>query len=159
MALQKDTSNLKDTPPKLKSTLATDCVYCHQKFKERDNLTIIDGNALHQNCSSEYVNQLEIQQFAKEFPYISVSDIDQILYTEGKSAFQTIRDDPWIVLVHLGNQECTISGHPDKTAVEQFIVTHYEEEASEQQASIGDIFHNRTKYNYSVSITASVSQA
>ena len=145
--------------PKPKNTLATNCKHCDQTFKERDRMTIVEGEVLHEACAPLYLNQIEIEQYKIEFPYLDESEIDRIIYTEGEEGFQTIRDNPWIVLIELGTQEMTVSGLPDEAAVEQYIVDHYNQEHSDQPASIGNIFNNGTKYDYSVSITASVSPA
>lgn len=158
MGLTSEKSPMSDNP-KPKNTLATKCKHCDQTFKERDRMTILDGEVLHEDCAPMYLNQIEIQTYKLEFPYLTESEIDKIIYTEGSEGFQTIRDNSWIVLVELGNQEITVVGFPDETAVEDYIVAHYNQEQSDQPASIGNIFNEGTKYDYSVSITASVSPA
>lgn len=159
MTLQRDTSNLKDAPSKSNNTLATNCVHCDQKFKERDDLTIIEGKVLHQNCATIYLNQIEIQKYKIEFPYLSEAYIDRMIYTEGEDAFDTIRDNSWIILISLGSQEITTTGFPDESGVEEFIINHYEQEDNEQNASIAAIYNNGTEYHYSVNITVALSEA
>jgi hypothetical protein len=159
MALQQQSTNLKDLPSKSENTLATNCVHCNIKFKERDKMTIVDGQVVHNTCAEMYKNGKSIAIYKDEFPYLSETEIDRIFYTEGEEGFQTIRDNAWVVLTNLGTQEMIVSGFPDETGVTQHIEYHYEEEGDEQASSIESIYNNGTKYNYSISITASVSPA
>lgn len=158
MGLTRDKSQMKQEN-KPTNTLKTNCPHCGKGFVDRDNLIVFDGKVLHHNCVEPFTHSIDMQIYKTEFPYLNDMEIDRILCTEGESGFQTIRDNGWIILTSLGTQEMLVNGFSDQEGVKQHIVNHYEEEGGEQNAYIHAIFNNGVKYNYSVSITAALSEA